>query len=143
MKQKIVYNSYYKNKIRYMECQLCGQYERVSDETFMVKCSKCVQIIVGPPEDKKKKSLGRPAGWHFIKEFVDKKGNVFHKGKEIPGLKGTLSPTKINKTTKRKKKSQQKDNDKILINQHKKATKIKRKQKAKHKKALKKLRINK
>ena len=29
--------------------------------------------------------------------FVDKDGNVFHRGKEQPKLKGTLSPTKISK----------------------------------------------
>ena len=30
-----------------------------------------------------------------MNEFVDKDGNVFHKGKEQPKLKGTLPPTKI------------------------------------------------
>ena len=37
-----------------------------------------------------------------MKEFVDKDGNVFHKGKEQPQLKGTLTPTQI--TTKKAKK---------------------------------------
>ena len=39
-----------------------------------------------------------------MKEFVDKDGNVFHKGKEQPKLKGTLKPTKLNPPKKRKKK---------------------------------------
>ena len=30
-----------------------------------------------------------------MNEFVDKDGNVFHKGKEQPKLKGTLKPTKV------------------------------------------------
>ena len=30
-----------------------------------------------------------------MNEFVDKDGNVFHKGKEQPDLKGTLPPTKV------------------------------------------------
>ena len=30
-----------------------------------------------------------------MNEFVDKDGNVFHKGKEQPELKGTLPPTKV------------------------------------------------
>ena len=46
---------------------------------------------------------GRPAGWHFMKEYVDKDGNVFHKGKEQLKLKGTLPPTKVKPPKKRKK----------------------------------------
>ena len=42
-------------------------------------------------------------GWHWMKEFVDKKGNVFHKGKEQPELKGTLKPTKVKPRKKKKK----------------------------------------
>ena len=36
-------------------------------------------------------------------EFVDKDGNVFHKGKEQPELKGTLKPTKVKPPKKKKK----------------------------------------
>ena len=38
-----------------------------------------------------------------MNEFVDKDGNVFHKGKEQPELKGTLKPTKVKPPKKRKK----------------------------------------
>ena len=55
------------------------------------------------PSLKKKQSTGRPAGWHFMNEFVDKDGTVFHKGKEQPELKGTLKPTKVKPPKKRKK----------------------------------------
>jgi hypothetical protein len=55
------------------------------------------------PSLRKKKTTGRPAGWHFMNEFVDKDGNVFHKGKEQPELKGTLKPTKVKPPKKRKK----------------------------------------
>jgi len=38
---------------------------------------------VGIPEEKKSyRPTGRPAGWHWMAEFVDKDGNVFHRGKE-------------------------------------------------------------
>ena len=37
-----------------------------------------------------------------MKEFVDKEGNVFHKGVEQPKLKGTLNPTEIKPTNKKK-----------------------------------------
>ena len=36
-------------------------------------------------------------------EYVDKDGNVFHKGKEQPELKVTLKPTKIKPRKKKKK----------------------------------------
>ena len=52
---------------------------------------------------KQRVSTGRPAGWHFMNEYVDKDGNVFHKGKEQPELKGTLKPTKVKPPKKRKK----------------------------------------
>ena len=38
-------------------------------------------------EPKSKPRTGRPSGWHFMNEFVDKDGNVFHKGKEQPKVK--------------------------------------------------------
>jgi hypothetical protein len=56
------------------------------------------------------KPTGRPAGWHWMKEFVDKDGKVYHMGKEQPKLKGTLPPTKVKpvkkKATKRRTKEQ-------------------------------------
>ena len=61
------------------------------------------------------KPTGRPAGWHFMNEFVDKDGNVFHKGKEQPKLKGTLPPTKV----KAKKKTKRRTKDEILVARHK------------------------
>ena len=45
-------------------------------------------------------------------EFVDKDGNVFHKGKEQPELKGTLPPTKVKKP---KKKMKRRTKDEILV----------------------------
>jgi hypothetical protein len=51
-----------------------------------------------------------------MKEFVDPQGNVFHKGKEQPDLKGTLEPTKIDRTPKKKLSKQEKQDlkDQIL-----------------------------
>jgi hypothetical protein len=59
-------------------------------------------------ESKSYKPTGRPAGWHWMTEFVDVDGNVFHRGKEQPKLKGTLKPTKVKprkKTTRRSKQA--------------------------------------
>jgi len=35
------------------------------------------------------KKVKKPRGWHFKEEFVDSEGNVYHKGKLQPHLKGT------------------------------------------------------
>ena len=86
----------------FIQCKKClSEYVKVSDESIVaVTCAKCVTVLTWPTEQLnkmkgKKKTSGRPAGWHWMAEFVDKKGNVFHKGKEQPDLKGTLPPTKI------------------------------------------------
>jgi hypothetical protein len=62
------------------------------------------------------KPTGRPAGWHWMAEFVDVDGNVFHKGKEQPKLKGTLKPTKVKPVKKTKRRSRHQ----MLLDRHKK-----------------------
>ena len=94
-----------------LECNRCGRWvDNLGEETHTVVCAYCVLKAVGMPEEKPSYTpTGRPAGWHFMKEFVDKDGNVFRRGKEQPELKGTLPPTKITKTkvkTKRRTKEQ-------------------------------------
>lgn len=77
-----------------LQCN-CGRWVGVGEDARKVRCSYCVLMECGIPEDRKiKQPSGKPAGWHFMNEFVDKDGSVFHKGKEIPELKGTLKPTK-------------------------------------------------
>lgn len=81
----------------------CNEWSEVNLDTQAVLCYKCVNKTVGPPEVRGGyKSTGRIRGWQFMKEFVDPQGNVFHKGKEQPQLKGTLQPTKIDRTPKKK-----------------------------------------
>ena len=96
---------------RAMICHKCNRIvENVGEEAVKVTCSYCVFSIVGMPESPKSayKPTGRPAGWHWMAEFVDKDGTVFHKGKEQPKLKGTLSPTKVKPPKKKiKRRSQQ------------------------------------
>ena len=118
MAKKMEYHSYLENDKLYMVCMDgCGTYERVSEETISVRCWKCVLRITGMPEEPSKYvPTGRPAGWHFIKEFVDTDGNVFHKGKEQPKLKDTLPPTKV----KPKKKTKRRSKEQILIDRHNK-----------------------
>ena len=95
----------------------CNEWSEIGEGATAVLCYKCVNLTVGPPEIKGGYvSKGRPRGWQFMKEFVDPQGNVFHKGKEQPKLKGTLEPTKIDKTPKKKLSKQQKQDlkDQIL-----------------------------
>jgi hypothetical protein len=51
-----------------------------------------------------------------MKEFVDKDGNVFHRGKEQPKLKGTLKPTKVKLP---KKRTKRRTKDQILVAKYK------------------------
>ena len=105
---------YFVDGVAYMDCKITGEpVANVSTETksvigssaLMGRMFKQFPATTTP----KRQPTGRPAGWHFMKEFVDKDGNVFHLGKEQPKLKGTLSPTKVKpkkKTTKRRTKEQ-------------------------------------
>ena len=100
VKKKKEYMSFHEDGKRYMQCKVCqSEYVQTGEDTVAVTCSRCVTRITVSQmslEDffpsMKIKKTGRPAGWHWMTEFVDKKGNVFHKGKEQPELKGTLSP---------------------------------------------------
>ena len=110
-KQQQKWMSFHEDGKRYMQCKHClSEYVSVSENIVAVTCSTCVTRITTSQmtlEDfypsMKIKKTGRPAGWHWMKEFVDKKGTVFHKGKEQPELKGTLKPTKVKPPKKRKK----------------------------------------
>tara|TARA_R110001583_G_scaffold138157_2_gene289778 strand:- start:142 stop:564 length:423 start_codon:yes stop_codon:yes gene_type:complete len=113
MAKKMEYHSYLENGQMFMACKDgCGTYERVDEKTIAVRCWKCVTTVIGFPTEKKAyKPTGRPAGWHFMNEFVDADGNVFFKGKEQPKLKGTLSPTKVEP----KKKTKRRSKEEILL----------------------------
>ena len=100
---------------RAMICHKCNRIvENVGEEAFKVTCSYCVFTAVGMPESPKStyKPTGRPAGWHWMSEFVDVDGNVFHRGKEQPKLKGTLKPTKVKPP---KKKTKRRTQEQILL----------------------------
>ena len=102
--------------MKLLDCHKCGRWVEVDTEAKKVTCAYCVQLAVGFPDDiEKPKSSGRPAGWHFMKEFVDKDGTVFHKGVEQPDLKGTLEPTIVIRT---KVKTKRRTQEQILIDRH-------------------------
>ncbi len=110
---KQTYYTEYIDGQRYMECKICGQLEKAGENTTGITCHDCVKESYNkqfPFEPSiGYKPTGRPRGWAFMKEFVDKDGNVFFKGKEQHKLKGTLKPTIIKpKSTKPKLSKAQK-----------------------------------
>ena len=118
---------YFIDGVPYMDCKITGEPVRnVSTEATSVIGSKAVMARIHkmfPEQDKPSyKPTGRPAGWHWMAEFVDKDGNVFHKGKEQPKLKGTLPPTKV----KPKKKTKRRSKDEILVAKYKEKQKLKK-----------------
>jgi len=123
---------YYIDGVPYMDCKITGEPVRnVGTEATSVIGSRAVIARIHqmfPEQDKPKRvKTGRPSGWHFMNEFVDKDGNVFHKGKEQPDLKGTLPPTKI----KPKKKAKRRSKEEILLARHEKKKKVLKKAKKK------------
>ena len=101
---------------KYMECRLCGAFESVSEKTEAVTCCECVNEMCDPPEIKTKRNSGKPSGWHFMKIFVDKDGNVYFRGINQPKLKGTIPPTEIKKKKRLTKKEKQKYIQEAAVN---------------------------
>ena len=124
MKKKID-NSYTVDNIRYITCSKCGsEIKNVGEDTISGICSYCLFLSVGLPEEKLSYiPTGRPPGWHFMKEFVDKDGNVFHKGKEMKKLKGTLPQTKVKPP---KKKIKRRTKEEMLVAQYNKKKAVKK-----------------
>ena len=108
---------YFIDGVAYMDCKITGEpVPNVSTDSVSVIGSRAVMGMVGLPEDKPKRvSTGRPAGWHWMAEFVDKDGTVYHKGKEQPKLKGTLPPTKVQPVKRKKRRSK----EQILLDRQK------------------------
>lgn len=114
---------------KYFKGRQCYTEVLVDENTKSVLCWKCTAMITPPPEEKK--SSGYPRGWKFMSEFVDKEGNVYHKGEIQEHLFGSLPPTEIkeNNRVKTKKEKRNSLEDKIM-SEYKK---IKSKKKSKKK----------
>ncbi len=97
---------------KWMECKRCGQMSKCGEESSSVTCNQCVQEMIGPIETTYKKS-DKPRGWTLMNEFVDKDGNVYHKGVEAPELKGTIDPTETSERKKSKRMTKS-EKDKLV-----------------------------
>ena len=118
---------YHINGVPYMDCKITGEPVRnVSMEAKSVIGSRALLARMDKmfPEQNKPKRVktGRPSGWHFMNEFVDKDGTVYHKGKEMPELKGTLPVTVV----KPKKKPKRRTQEQILLDRQKEKKAVQR-----------------
>ena len=104
---------YFIDGVAYMDCKITGEpVANVSTDSVSVIGGRAMQSRVGIPKEKSRpQPTGRPAGWHWMNEYVDKWGNVFHKGVEQPKLKGTRPIT----LSKEKKKILRRTQEEILL----------------------------
>ena len=114
---------YFIDGVAYMDCKITGEsVANVSTDIVSVIGSNALMgrlhKMFPESEPKSKPKTGRPAGWHWMAEFVDKDGTVYHKGKEVPKLKGTLKPTKL-KPKKKKPVKKRRTKEQILLDRHK------------------------
>ena len=103
---------YFIDGVAYMDCKITGEpVKNVSTDCKEVIGSRALmgRMFKQFPETKTQayKPTGRPAGCHWMKEFVDKDGTVYHFGKEQPKLKGKLKPTKVTPPKKTKRRTQE------------------------------------
>ena len=132
------------------ECIECGEptkqllREMSADKSKVTErylCSDCHEIKEVIDAKNLPKS-DRPAGWRFMKEFVDADGTVYHQGEEQPDLKGTLPPTNVEKikaTQKEKRKlKKQKKAERVAKKEAKLVAEFEKKKKQKEKEEAKK-----
>jgi len=130
---------YYIDGVPYMDCKITGDpvknvstdaKEVIGDRALTSRMYKMFPETFEVANKSSYKPTGRPSGWHFMNEFVDKDGNVFHKGVEQPKLKGTLPPTKVKKP---KKKMKRRTKDEILVAKYNEKKKLLKKELQKQK----------
>ena len=104
-------------KNTYHECRVCSAYVYDMHPTATaVTCSDCVNemlLALNPPT--KKKLVGYPKGWRFMKVFVHADGTVYHRGVEQPSLKGTLDATVIAAKPKKSKQQKKEERQQALL----------------------------
>jgi len=124
---------------REMSCSQCGKvlkgYMPSEDATSVI--GWCCTVHWGPQTTARKEieRSHHPRGWKFMNEYVDKEGNVYHKGELRPDLKGTLEPTIIEakpKLTRRERELKKLEREKKLAARHeRKMEKLKKLEKKK------------
>lgn len=157
MKRKLVKNNSYqvltKAKFINVPCRKCGKMVQCHDNVISAVCSSCTSKMAPLSDTDIKRLIGhvkevsdKPRGWKFMAEFVDKDGNVFHRGVEQPKLKGKLPVTDVAKlkaeqkvASAKKKKMKQERKEKKLLRDAAERAKVKAKEKKQKEKKLKEL----
>lgn len=100
---------------KYFTGYTCNSIVEVAETAEKVICWACVVRLLGNPVIKQEvpKNTGFPRGWKFMGEFIDKEGNVYHKGVLMPELKGTKKPSKVQSAKKKPKKETKVNFDEI------------------------------
>jgi hypothetical protein len=100
---------------KYFTGHTCNSIVSVAETTERVICWACVVRLLGNPAIKNEapKNVGFPRGWKFMNEFIDKDGNVYHKGVLVPELKNTKTPSKVKSVKKKTKKDKEVNFDEI------------------------------
>lgn len=138
-----------KRSKKILNCRECGSKVIVDENSVGVICASCVFKMGGPPPSFAKmqtEKSEKPKGWTFMAEFVDKDGNVFHKGVEVPELKGTLKPTDVASIKKEQKErsierkkhkaEREKKKEEKMVKEYEKKKKMQKKEKEKKEKEL-------
>ncbi len=124
------------------QCSSCGVsthqlIRKMSDDGLVIiekyLCESCHPVVEIVEENQIKSN--KPAGWKFMREFVDVDGTVYHRGVEVPELKGQLEPTNVDaikllqkekrKINKKKKEEKLKKKEEKLIKEFEKKKKLK------------------
>ena len=136
-------NKMKEHKSKGLNCSKCGRWvEPVSIDTEEVICHICTCLMA--PIEKKipQQSSGFPRGWKMYGEFVHEDGRVFHRGVEMPELKGTLPATDLKKikekelANKKDKKTREAKKEAKLLKQYEKKQELKKKIKEKLEKSV-------
>lgn len=99
-----------------IDCDHCGTSLNVSDDVVSGVCWQClIDVVKSLEAPVKKKLVGYPKGWRFMKEFVHSDGTVYHKGVEQPDLKGTMNPTIIEEKPKKTKQQKKAEKSEALL----------------------------
>ena len=97
---------YFIDGIAYMDCKTTGEpvanvsLDAVSVTGSIALIKKCLGLLSDSEREKvfgvnKGTTTSKPRGWRWMKEFVDRGGNVYHKGVEQLELKGSKPITDV------------------------------------------------
>jgi hypothetical protein len=105
MESKVKTSNRKKLETHEIYCKTCGVGKQASINTTAFTCWECIAESWTPEDAPKRKSVGFPKGWKFMKQFVHENGTVYIRGEEQPELKGTLQPTALTPKEPKVKKS--------------------------------------